>query len=447
MKNGTLKDGTVVALDSPMKCEDDESKYQVYVETDRGVIKVIFSGKPAAVSSSSKLNPAYWNEKVAGVKERNFNHSAFLDSSNKKIRSVRDGIQEYFGAEIGELPSDKLFKIHRSADEVAKLAPQMNGLPLIAEHIDPDIEPDPKDVLTSITDTEVVECVDDKLLSTVCLEHMIPETLDVLDAKSNGLNEFSLGYRSKWREAKESDPWDFEQYDFKPPAHLAMVNKARGGKSLSFIDKKGNDMPKLEKVKKFLDESGEITMEDLSDVVTNFPEKIKNMDISQLKKLIIPFLAKADLPVEDEEAEEKDKKIKDEEAEDKVDETVKLGDMSKDDREKFTDSALYKSILLAARKDKSFLDSKTFIDAVTIGVKERTAVIEKSKSFLDSDFDFDSKSTNEIMEKAVATQSDKKFKDSQLEAAFEMLKANEKYKNFGDGINDDDVEKMKNKEY
>ena len=66
---------------------------------------------------------------------------SFKDDGNTEKRtviSIRDGVQEYLGVEIGLEPLDKVFKIYRSPETIRKLKDSLIGIPLIENHIEPD---------------------------------------------------------------------------------------------------------------------------------------------------------------------------------------------------------------------------------------------------------------------------------------------------------------------
>ena len=59
---------------------------------------------------------------------------SFKDDGNTEKRtviSIRDGVQEYLGVELGIEPLDKVFRIYRSPETIRKLKDTLVGIPLI----------------------------------------------------------------------------------------------------------------------------------------------------------------------------------------------------------------------------------------------------------------------------------------------------------------------------
>ena len=59
-----------------------------------------------------------------------------FDFRKKTAVSVRDGVLEYFGHELGLEPANKIFKVYRSPAQIARAAEKMAGLPLTNDHVD-----------------------------------------------------------------------------------------------------------------------------------------------------------------------------------------------------------------------------------------------------------------------------------------------------------------------
>ena len=238
LTQGMYKDKTV-ELDTPIETPDEQTKYKVYSENSAGdVVRVRFNGEPAKIQSTDKSTPSYWNNKVSGSAFTDFKHRVFFDASTKRIRSVRDGVQEYLGIELGIEPHSKIFSVYRSPEAISGIAGMMDSLPIINDHIDPEVTPTKEQTIGILKATDIVEFNDDGTFSTLYLENEAAVNSDVLSLKDSGKKEFSLGYLGKLR---EHDTYDFEQYDLKP-THLALVDSARGGSVLTFIDKKDQKM-------------------------------------------------------------------------------------------------------------------------------------------------------------------------------------------------------------
>ena len=120
-------------------------------------------------------------------------------------------------------------------------------------------------------------------------------------------------------------------------------------------------------------------------------------------------------------------------------------DMEGEEKEKFGDSKLFKSI--AALFQNSFADSQEFQDAVTGAVAKHSEVIEKAKAFVAEDYSFADKSTKQIMIDAIAVEhGDTAFEDAELDTAFKMLKkSNSSLETFGDSQKDE-LEELANQE-
>ena len=73
-----------------------------------------------------------------------------------------------------------------------------------------------------------------------------------------------------------------------------------------------------------------------------------------------------------------------------------------------------------------FMDSKVFKDAMLNYGNERASVIAKATNYLDSNYDFKSKSNEAIMSDVVkAEYPNETFKDAEIGVAFKMLKQKE----------------------
>src|SRR5690606_9919425 len=85
--------------------------------------------------------------------------------------SMRDGVIEYTGAELGIEPADKLFKVYRSPATIANAAMRMIGIPLTDGHQAPEGEVfDPKG---RVTGTEMVPLTDVDMQSTLAVRNAI----------------------------------------------------------------------------------------------------------------------------------------------------------------------------------------------------------------------------------------------------------------------------------
>lgn len=418
--------GSSVVLNHPHESGNAETNHQVYTRDSSGeVVKVRFSGTPASVQSQDPLTPAYWKEKLFGVESRTCCHSAFFDSSTRTIRSVRDGVQEYYGIELGMEPHNKVFTVFRSPETIASIASKLNGLPVIDEHTHDGMNGKTQEV-SSLVDCEVVELMDASNDSTMYLENKVIDTPKVMSLRDNGKKEFSLEYLGKLREHSK---YDFEQYDLEP-THLALVDSARGGSVLTFVDKKEVNMGDKTLSKVFLDAEGNPNLQQIVEIAQELPEALKKIPMDKIQE-VMPMLqeivamgsSSGDMDsVTDMKTEEK-----------MVDMETEYEDMEGEEKEKFEDSKLFKSIIKS--KGQSFADSKQFKDAVKEATNAHTVAIEKARDFVEEGYSFADKSTVQIMRDALAAEhGETEFKDSELSTAFKMLKkSGSSLEKFADG--------------
>ena len=296
---------------------------------------------------------------------------SFTDNSSnaekRTVISIRDGVQEYLGAELGIEPFDKVFKIYRSPETIRELKDKLNGLPLIENHIEPEGEISEDLKRGKILDSQEVVNVDKDLDSTIAIKNEISLFKDKLEFE---YKQLSLGYKAT---TLPSAKYDFEQSNI-IPHHLGIVEAGRCGDTCSFQDKKGVKRMNLEelmaKLKEFLDSSSD---EDKANLVKALDEMFPKQE------------------------------TKDNEA-----------DLEK----KFEDA---KSDAIA-----KFMDSKVFKDAMLNYGNERASVIAKATNYLDSNYDFKSKSNEAIMSDVVkAEYPNETFKDAEIGVAFKMLKQKE----------------------
>lgn len=343
-----------------------------------------------------------------------FSDSVSFDSKTKTVVSVRDGVQEYRGHELGLEPADKIFKFYRAPETIKSIIDSMAGLPITDDHVSLD-EP-PAATIGKIVDGELVDFVDSETDSTVKIKNKI-----ILDSIP-GNNELSLGYKAN---VIKCDKYDFEQVDI-VPHHLAIVDKGRCGETCKFMDKENKSMPIN---KAFLDADNQVNMQQVLQLVNDLPEAIKTMPIKDLAKLV-PQLQKAvafatETVVEG--ATEEEETTSTEET--ATEETTDAGD--KTSKEETTDQ----ESTTKSEADKEEEDKK-FSDSVSAEVEKQNGiyagVLIKAKDFLSDTYNFADKSACAIMRDALATQSKDKFEDTELPVAFKMLKKSANYANFAD---------------
>ena len=336
---------------------------------------------------------------------KSFKDRISIDLSTKTVISARDGVLEYYGYEIGETPSDKVFTVYRSPATIANIALVIDKIPVTIDHVDVDKEL--SGAVGVVEKALLIDFKDDVTASTIALKNALSLTQDALAAVSEGKRELSLGYKAT---LQPHDVYDFEQLDI-IPHHLAIVDAGRCGSGCSFLDsKKGKAM--IHKAFRDADEET-VNLEKVVEIAQGLPDAIKVLPIEQLTK-VLPILqqiiseAKAAGmigEVEEEEGEE-EKPLSDEGEEVKKEEEVKDEDVSEE------------------KKDE---DKKAFGDALQL----HTKTILKAQRFLDSSYDYLGKSTLEVMRDALLTQYKVTFTDSEVPVAFKMLKAKSHYTDFG----------------
>jgi hypothetical protein len=369
-----------------------------------------------------------------------FNDKAIYDGKAKTAISVRDGVLEYLGAEIGFTPPDKVFRVYRSPATIANAAALMPGIALTNDHVSLDTAPiNPKGkVLTSkMIDLKLAD-VDGRLgiLNTLQIE---PDLQLHLDA---GKRELSLGYTANLVNAVEGSNFDLEQIEI-VPHHLAVVTAGRCGSACSFIDHKrfdkGNDEMKV-KHKAFADADGNPSMTEIVAIVQALPDALKSIPADKLAEVMpvlteivkaagitIPAAGESDEGLTDEE------KAAAEAEKNKATTDTDEGEPMKKDPIAVTDSKAFKDALAAATSAK---------------VARHVEVMDKARSFLPADYAFKDKSTEQVMRDAVAVEhGTQSFSDAELDIAFKMLKKTQsKHQTFGDGGNAGKFSKLADKE-
>lgn len=356
-----------------------------------------------------------------------FSDAATYDGSLRTAVSVRDGVLEYLGSEIGMEPADKIFYVYRSPATIASAANLMAGIPVIDEHVEPGTEDD--NIKSKVESSSLIDAFDEHTDSTLAIQNKL--SLDPLmqEAIESGKRELSLGYEGK---LIPHSKYDFEQRDL-VPTHLAIVDFGRCGSGCRFIDRKPNPEATMPKKlhKAFCDAEGALSLAQIVELAAGLPEAIKNVPADKLSELL-PALqeimaaanaAGVEPVAADVVADVPD--MTDEEASKLVDESAVTGDPVK-----VTDSmrkVLAQKFGDATRK------------AVDSAVKAHTAVIDKARTILSEDYSFTDKSTAQVMRDALAVEhGSQTFADAELSVAFKLLKkSSDEYQNFGDHRADD----------
>lgn len=372
------------------------------------------------------------------MKPIKFSDAATYDGSLKTAISVRDGVLEYLGEEIGHEPPDKIFTVYRSPATIARLIAQMPGIPVIGDHVEPGEEDD--GILSKVESASPIDYFDAELGSTLAIQNKLSLDPAMLAEIEGGKNQLSLGYTGQ---LVPHSRYDFEQIDL-TPTHLAAVQAGRCGDGCRFMDRKPQTKPEatrpMKKLHKaFLDAEGSLSLSQIVELAAGLPEAIKNVPADRLQELL-PALqeimaAATDAGVEplvtEEVVNDTDEVLIDEEVDKLMDESAETDGEGK----KLTDSARR---LFRAKARKRFADKMNA--AIGEAVKAHAAVLDKARGIMPETYKFADKSTNQIMRDALAIEHGAtKFTDSELSVAFKMLRksASNQYQNFGDSKADD----------
>lgn len=360
-----------------------------------------------------------------------FSDAATYDGSLKTAISVRDGVLEYLGSEIGHEPPDKIFTVYRSPATIANLVAKMAGIPLIPDHVEPGSESG--DYKSKVESATLIDSFDDELGSTLAIKNKLSLDPDMIAEIEAGKSQLSLGYTGQ---LAPHSKYDFEQIDLNP-THLAAVEAGRCGEGCRFMDRKPQptpeaNMPKFHKA--FCDAEGSLSLSQIVELAAGLPEAIKNVPADKLAELL-PALqeimaaataAGVEVPEGDPVVEEVPV-MTDEDADKLMDESV---DAAGGNPVKVTDSA--RKVLR-----KKFADKLAV--AVDSAVKTHASVIDKAREILPETYSFGDKSTAQVMRDALAVEhGSQKFSDSELSVAFKLLKkSGGEYQSFGDRSADD----------
>lgn len=360
------------------------------------------------------------------------------DSATKTAISVRDGVLEYYGAEIGMDPADKIFTVYRSPATIANVALKMAGLPLTNEHVDVQPFVDESAKVGLIQSADMIDMLDETTSSTLAIRNSVTLTDAIMSDVEQGKRELSLGYDA---DLVPHNKYDFEQRDI-IPYHLAVVQAGRCGPACRFIDHKPkteDDKMKRTKLasaiaaiaasKGFKDAEGSITVEQIAELAMSLPEALKTAPLEKLQEMwpalmeLITMSKDAGVEMEGIES------VVETEDEEAPAEEVEVKDEDKDEDK------------------KPMADSKAFKDAVAAAVKVETArhatVVEKARDFLPAGYSFADKSADKIMADAVATQYKEQFTGAELSTAFKLLRKQvDSLQKFGDAAADGGVKSL-----
>lgn len=372
-----------------------------------------------------------------------FSDSVAYDSNLRTAVSVRDGVLEYLGGEIGMEPEDKIFTVYRSPATIANLVSMMPGIPVIGDHVEPGEEEE--GIKSKVESATLIDSFDDELGSTLAIQNKLSLDDDMIAEIESGKNQLSLGYTGK---LVPHSKHDFEQIDL-TPTHLATVEDGRCGVGCRFMDRKPQPKPEATMPKKlhkaFCDAEGSLSLSQIVELAAGLPEAIKNVPADKLAELL-PALqgimaaaneagieSEAIVPVEEVDVltDEESEKLIDEEVDALMDEAAEdpKGDV------KLTDS------MRRVMRQKARSKFRDAVGAATSSaVKAHVAVMEKGRTILPENYSFADKSTAQVMRDALAVEhGSQKFSDSELSVAFKLLKKSGggQYQTFGDRLADD----------
>lgn len=341
------------------------------------------------------------------------------DAGSRTAISVRDGVIEYLGSEIGHEPANKIFTVYRSPATIANVALAMRGLLLCDEHIDPDLPVD--NPVGNIESSDLIDMINPAQDSTLAIRNKITFTDQAPDNK----RELSLGYLA---DLVPHEKYDFEQRDI-IPKHLAIVESGRCGPACRFIDRKPPEENPMKfkpaklaaALKAFRDEEAGITVDQIAELAKSLPEALKNAPVDKLQEMwpalmeLIEISKSAGVEMPG------------------LAEVVEAAPAADPDKTETTDSDKPDE-----EKNKvKVTDSKAFKDAVQkatdAAVARHSFVVDKAIGFLDETYKYVGKTTNQIIRDALATEhGSQKFTDEELDLAFKMLKKTTSYQQFGD---------------
>ena len=352
---------------------------------------------------------------------KQFADLAVYSETARTAVSVRDGVLEYLGAELGLEPLEKVFTVYRSPATIANAAYTMAGIPLTDEHVS--MEGPALESGSRVESSVVIDQLDESTHSRLAVQNKLAVN-DALQLLLKDKRQLSLGYEA---DLVPHSRWDFEQINI-VPHHLAAVPVGRCGPLCSFIDRKpdtpvkpqeGDTMKPKKLIKAFNDAEGSVSLEQIVEIATGLPEAIRKVPVDQLVKLMpamqeIMSYAKEQgaMPAEE------DADMMDEEKTEGDEEKDMLDEEKEGEKENFADSSKFKDAVASAVKGE---------------VKRYAEVVNKARNFVDAEYDFAGKTANAVMRDALATQSTDKFEDAELSVAFKLLrKANTDYSQFGD---------------
>ena len=151
---------------------------------------------------------------------KQFADLAVYSETARTAVSVRDGVLEYLGAELGLEPLDKVFTVYRSPATIANAAYAMAGIPLTDEHVS--MEGPALDSGSRVESSVVIDQLDESTHSRLAVQNKLAVN-DTLQLLLKDKRQLSLGYEA---DLVPHSRWDFEQINI-VPHHLAAVPAGR----------------------------------------------------------------------------------------------------------------------------------------------------------------------------------------------------------------------------
>lgn len=344
-----------------------------------------------------------------------FRDNLAFDQTNKTVVSIRDGILEYYGQELGLQPANKIFKVYRTPATIASLADALVGIPVIFDHSTEGDEVNETDKVGSVETSKVVDLIDESTVSHLGIQNKILLDNNALTVVQSGKNNISLGYKAKLIPS-DMDGVDFEHRDI-VPIEMSIVDIGRCGNSCSFKDRAfTGEVKDMALLTCFKDEDGNPNLAQIVEIATGLPDAIKTIPVSELQK-VLPMLQ--DIVNMAQGNSEKEAESEAGSDDDSADPAVAKSDVEDEGEDKDMDKDDKDAEKKIADSVKLQLDSK-----LKAAVNNHTNVLLKSKDFLDSKYDYANKSTEQIMKDVVSTQYEDcaSMSRDQLDMAFKLVK-------------------------
>ena len=102
---------------------------------------------------------------------RQFADIATYSDTERTAVSIRDGVLEYLGTELGLEPADHVFNVYRSPATIANAAYAMAGIPLTGEHVSLD-GPAPSDG-GRVESSTVIDQIDEPTHSRLAVQNKL----------------------------------------------------------------------------------------------------------------------------------------------------------------------------------------------------------------------------------------------------------------------------------